>query len=292
MPPEILAAGGAVYRLTESGPLFALVHRPRYTDWTLPKGKADEGEPAPDAAAREVAEETGFAPSLGPELGAVAYRVGDREKIVHYWLVEAGAGRFSPNDEVDELRWLDAVDAMRLVTYRRDRNVLAWAARRLAGPDRGRLYLVRHAYAGVRAEWDGPDAVRPVCGPGHAEVAAATELLSELPVTRVMTSPFVRCVQSVAPLAQALGMEPEPEPRLADRAPVHPTFQLVGELAGQAAVLCTHGDNIADLIGAAAAAGAELDAGLVWEKGSTWLLETRGRTILSGRYYRPGRRES
>src|SRR3954469_25365408 len=101
---RIEAAGGVV--LADDGRV-ALVHRPKYDDWSLPKGKLDAGESFEQAALREVEEETGMRCELGPFLDEVSYRDHkDREKLVRYWSMEAGAGDFTPHDEVDELRWV------------------------------------------------------------------------------------------------------------------------------------------------------------------------------------------
>ena len=124
MTEGIYAAGGVVVR---DGKVL-LVHRPRYDDWTLPKGKLDPGESFEDAALREVEEETGLRCMLGRELPATTYAVGTRPKLVRYWLMEAQSETpFEPNDETDQLRWLSGDEAMRLLTYDRDRDVLAAA---------------------------------------------------------------------------------------------------------------------------------------------------------------------
>jgi 8-oxo-dGTP pyrophosphatase MutT (NUDIX family) len=123
---EIEAAGGVVIR----DGLVAVVHRPRYDDWSLPKGKLDAGESFEEAALREVREETGLRVSLGEELPSVEYTVRDRPKIVRYWLmtVDSDPG-FTPNDEVDELRWLAPAEAVELLTYDRDKGIVAAAGR-------------------------------------------------------------------------------------------------------------------------------------------------------------------
>jgi 8-oxo-dGTP diphosphatase len=106
-----------------------VIHRPRHGDWTFPKGKLSEGEAHLDGARREVAEETGFAVEIGRALGETRYAKSDggsiRPKVVRYWAMEATGGRFSPNDEVDEIVWLTAGEAARLLTYDHDRAVLA-----------------------------------------------------------------------------------------------------------------------------------------------------------------------
>jgi 8-oxo-dGTP diphosphatase len=125
MSSEIQAAGGVVVRDDGS---VAVVHRPRYDDWTLPKGKLEPGESFEEAALREVEEETGLRCRLVRGLPAVEYSVRERPKVVRYWLmaVESDPG-FEPNSEVDELRWLSPADAGALLTYDRDKEVLSAA---------------------------------------------------------------------------------------------------------------------------------------------------------------------
>ena len=123
---RVEAAGGVVVR---DGQVL-LVHRPRYDDWTLPKGKLDRGESFEDAALREVREETGFSCVLGRELPSSEYRDNkERPKLVRYWLMEVEGGAFEPNEEVDELRWLEPGEAVEALTYERDREVLAGLSR-------------------------------------------------------------------------------------------------------------------------------------------------------------------
>lgn len=123
MPAEVNAAGGVVLRDER----ICLVHRPRYDDWTLPKGKLDPGESFEAAALREVWEETGLRCRLGDELEAVVYRDHKgREKLVRYWRMEVvGDDGFDPNDEVDELRWVAPGDARELLSYEHDRRLVA-----------------------------------------------------------------------------------------------------------------------------------------------------------------------
>jgi len=125
-PRQVEAAGGVVLRPGEEGYEVCLVHRPRYGDWTLPKGKLEPDETFEEAALREVEEETGLRCELGAELPSTHYVDGKgRPKTVRYWLMEAVGGEFEPNDEVDELRWMTAHDAVDALTYERDRELVA-----------------------------------------------------------------------------------------------------------------------------------------------------------------------
>ena len=126
---EVNAAGGVVWRGEGGGLEVCVVHRPRYDDWSLPKGKVDPGETFEQAALREVEEETGLVCTLGSKLPDVTYDDHKgRSKLVRYWTMAPDPGaaeRFTPNDEVDELRWLPVAEATRLLSYEPDRELLA-----------------------------------------------------------------------------------------------------------------------------------------------------------------------
>jgi 8-oxo-dGTP diphosphatase len=135
---SVRAAGGVVVRRDPDGRIrVSLVHRPRYDDWSLPKGKLGEGEGWEDAALREVLEETGLECRLGEELPAVEYVDGEgRRKLVRYWLMtpapDEAAAPFEATDEVDEMRWCERSEAVSLLTYERDRATLEDGLRRFA----------------------------------------------------------------------------------------------------------------------------------------------------------------
>jgi 8-oxo-dGTP diphosphatase len=123
---SVQAAGGLVHRPRGDGsPELVLVHRPRYGDWTLPKGKLEPGETHEEAALREVEEETGLRCELGRELASTAYRDGSgRPKTVRYWAMRPLAGSFRPHEEVDAVCWVSLPEAEGLLTHGRDREVL------------------------------------------------------------------------------------------------------------------------------------------------------------------------
>jgi 8-oxo-dGTP diphosphatase len=124
--PEILAAGGVVWRRGDDGrPEIAVVYRPKYDDWTLPKGKLDPGETFEQAALREVEEETGLRCRLGLRLEDTIYRDRhDRPKLVKWWAMEVDSGEFAPNNEVSELEWLSPEEARKRLSYGRDRDLV------------------------------------------------------------------------------------------------------------------------------------------------------------------------
>ena len=123
---EVRAAGGVIFRGELAEPEIVIVHRPRYDDWTFPKGKAESGETDEQTAHREVLEETGFDCELGDELPSVTYRDHkDRSKIVRYWVMQINAGSFEANEEVDALEWVSAIEAGERLTYDHDVDVLS-----------------------------------------------------------------------------------------------------------------------------------------------------------------------
>jgi len=123
--PQVRAAGGLVVQEREGEQQVAVIHRPRYDDWSLPKGKLHPGEEWEAGALREVREETGFECELGDELESATYldRKG-RRKHVRYWLMRPIRGEFEPGDEADELRWVPPAEAQELLTYDHDRALI------------------------------------------------------------------------------------------------------------------------------------------------------------------------
>ena len=282
MIAEVRAAGGVVRRRGTHGPELALVHRPRYDDWTFPKGKALHGESDEDTAEREVREETGYRCERGPDVATTRYldHLG-RPKVVRYWLMNPVGGAFAPNAEVDDLRWVDAATAKALLSHEHDRGVLASAL----AFDRP-VYLVRHAKAGDRDAWVEDDLLRPLTGKGRTQAEGLVALLEGLDVERVMSSPAVRCVQTVRPLALSRSMPIEEHGELAEGANTVAALSFVRS-SGGAVVMCSHGDVIPAVVLRLAERGVEMLDPPEWKKGSTWILERDGGLFASLRYLAP-----
>jgi 8-oxo-(d)GTP phosphatase len=272
---------------------IALVHRPRYDDWSFPKGKLDRGETMPYAAVREVAEETGVRARLGPLLRDVHYTVPDGDKVVRYWSAEAvGDDGFTPGDETDELRWVTPARAAELLSYPHDRDVL----RRFTavGLPTSVLLLVRHAKAGNRLQWDGDDDLRPLSGSGREQARQLAGLLALFGPDHVLSAPPLRCRETVAPLAATLGAEVSDEPLLGEEGywsdPAAGLARL-RELAGApgVTVVCSQGGVIPDVVAALAEAsphrvGIDRDD-VPCRKASTWVLAFAGPDLSTADHY-------
>ena len=166
--PTIWAAGAAVYRIRNGKPDILLTHRPRYDDWSLPKGKLSRAEGFQECAEREVEEETGVTGLTEAPIGTVGYRTGNGNyKAVRYWLLQAKEESFKPNAEVDKIRWMRPKPAMEKASYTRDAAIISTAANMARERQPGTIYVVRHADAGNKKKWRKADVVRPISGKGQ-----------------------------------------------------------------------------------------------------------------------------
>ena len=202
--PDVIAAGAVVTRKGPEGREVLLVHRPKYDDWSFPKGKQDPGEHVAAAAVREVLEETGVEIRLGRPMRPQLYAVsGGRTKKVHYWVGHVvgddDVSTYQTNDEIDDLGWFKADAAAARLTYLDDIDLLSqFRERRKATSS---LLVLRHAKALKRGSWDRPDPERPLSELGEAQARALVPLLHAYGVARVVTSSSTRCVQTVRPYA-------------------------------------------------------------------------------------------
>lgn len=275
------------YRRTASGIEFLVVHRPKFDDWSLPKGHLDRGESFEAAALRETQEEAGIHGTLRGYIGAVGYRVRNRSKVVRYWLVSTEDEAFAANNEVDEVRWLGPKKAQRMVSYTRDRNVLSRALQMIERPHQSTVYLVRHANAGTRDSSNSKDHKRPLSSRGHRQAAALASYLLKRPITSIEASRYRRCHETVSPLAHALGARIDHPPSLVEGAAPEDLVRHIKALTQDCAVLCTHGDNISALLGMLHAEGVKFGDDLAWRKGSLWTLDVNHGRVVGGRYRPP-----
>jgi 8-oxo-dGTP pyrophosphatase MutT (NUDIX family) len=275
MTDLILAAGAVPWRCVTdqvsgstgaSGIEILLVHRPKYDDWSLPKGKREPGEHILRTAVREVFEETGVRSPLGPRLPSVEYDSGAFRKRIDYWSMfspaEADAG-FTASCEVDAVSWLPLAQARQRLTYPRDAAVIAGLRARATVP----LILLRHASAGRKDNWPADDESRPLDAKGEADALALAGLLPCFaPSARVLSSPALRCTESVRPYAEAFGGTVDAEAALALSGRSGNSFSgtnggdaladlVRGLVAADApAVLCLHRENLPKALTAACAA--------------------------------------
>ena len=253
MAKTILAAGAVLWRFADgsSDIEVAIIHRPRYDDWSLPKGKVDSDETEPAAAVREIYEETGQRAQLGRALGAVRYRVEDGPKRVHYWAAQSFGGDFTATAEVDDLVWLPAKDAMGKLSYPHDRKVLRRFTR--SPHDTKTLLIVRHGTAGRKKRYKGDDRNRPLDKHGRAQAELLVGQTLAFGPTSVYAADRLRCVQTVEPLADELRVDITLEPSLTEEAywqNRRKARQRILEIAATdgTPVICTQGKVIPDLI--------------------------------------------
>jgi 8-oxo-dGTP pyrophosphatase MutT (NUDIX family)/phosphohistidine phosphatase SixA len=267
----IQAAGTVPWRTGPYGPEVLLVHRPKYDDWSLPKGKRDPGEDLLLTAVRETQEETSVRPVLGPPLGAVSYLVRGLPKRVDYWSAVT-ADEAKPSHEIDDVAWLPLGQAAERLSYPHDREVISRLVPRETVP----LIIVRHAVAVPKGTTD--DLLRPLDAGGRREAAALAGLLACFaPRARVLSSPALRCTQTVAPYAALTGAAVEETTNLARTTGGTTAVPLIRALleARRAAIVCLHRENLALAVSAACSAlGADPPADPELPKGGFWVLHT------------------
>lgn len=300
-PAEVRAAGAVLWRPGPGhvgAPRVALVHRPRYDDWSLPKGKGLPGEHVLVTAVREVAEETGVRVLLGRRLSTVRYTSGGVPKRVDYWAArpardkEDALGEFVPGTEVDDLVWLPVTQAKSRLTYAHDATVLAGFAN---GPaDTTPVILARHGVAAGKDVWrqaGHPDLTRPLTARGTAQARVLAGLLSCFGPVRVISSGAERCLATVRSYAGLTGATVETEPAFTvpqlSAAAEGPDADAVAEAArervseviasGIPTVICAHRENLPSLLASACERlGAPVPAGPPLPKGGFWVLHASG----------------
>ena len=231
-PRTVFAAGALVWRVRKNRLQVALVHRPRYEDWSWPKGKTELGETLAAAAVREVAEETGHQVVLGIPLPGLTYRL-ERGvfKEVHFWAARLatdddqpairarGEIQPAPREEIDDVIWLDAADAHHRLTRTEDRRPLVtletlYARKRLASRA---LVVARHGRARRRITWTGTEETRPLTDAGRVQATSLVPVFSAFGVQELVSSPWRRCADTFAPYVAASGATLTPRPAITER---------------------------------------------------------------------------
>ncbi len=230
--PPVHAAGALVWRVRAGELEVLLVHRPRYDDWSWPKGKLHKHESLPAAAVREVKEETGVEALLGVPLPTVRYRLSSgTRKVCHYWaatVADEGDLSVVPRptaepctpDEVDEARWVGAVHALEMITRRADRSPLMRLLDLHADGllDTWPVLLTRHGRARRRSAWQDGEETRPLTATGEKQARSLVPIFAAFGVARLVTSPWARCLRTVLPYAEGDGAPVVPRAELTEDA--------------------------------------------------------------------------
>lgn len=289
MQPEIFAAGAVLWRTGEDGPELALIHRPKYGDWTFPKGKLKRGEHLLAAAQREVFEETGIRPVLGRPLAPSFYDKEGKLKRVDYWCAtpasdDDAVGEAIDPREVDDLEWVPLADVSDRLTYERDQPVLEDFSRE-AARETVPLVFIRHAIAMSKADWFDQDELRPLNQRGRERAQQLEVLLAAYPTGAAYSSTSARCLETLLPYCAAEGVAvhglPEFTPGTAK--PADATARLDAIIAsGEPAVICGHGESIDELVAyASGKLGTPVPVGPL-EKGSFLVFHTaEGRLVAT-----------
>jgi len=257
----IYAAGALCWRVVDEKIVVLVVHRTKYGDVTIPKGKVDPGETLPQTAVREIHEETGLQVALGVPLGVSTYPISSgREKIVHFWAAEVGdkaiaQSTFVPNAEIAAIEWVTLKKARGYLTYERDVEILDAFEKlvRQGVTSTFALIALRHGKAAPRGDWDGPDASRPLTDRGVKQACSDVPTITAWRPKRIITSDAVRCVGTVAPLAAATGVKPRHEPGISQDAYEEGRGEVRGVIgkrvrSRKTAVLCSHGPVLPEIM--------------------------------------------
>lgn len=203
----IVAAGAVIWRRNADDAVeIALIHRVKYNDWSLPKGKLEENESLISCAYREVLEETGLTVRFGPRIGEVSYQVGNQPKSVTYWSAKLISEGGIPDPlEVDEVRWMLIDQALEFLTRILDKEIVRKFTE--IDLDTKPLVLLRHAQAIDRQDWAGEDTDRPLSSIGERQAKRMLSVMQPYAIEEMHSSSAVRCYETITPMARSLGAD-------------------------------------------------------------------------------------
>ena len=217
MSAIIQAAGAIVWRNSKDKTEVAIIHRPKYDDWSFPKGKVEPSESLIACAYREVIEETNIQTEFGAFLGDVEYLTPDGKKRVSFWAAKAINQRdFIPNSEVDQLKWVEVKKVKDLLTLETDKKILAQFVK--LDINTNPFILLRHAKAVTREEWQGDDDDRPLDSLGQNQANRLLAIYQVYNIEQIHTSDAVRCYDTVSPIVKGLGIKLEVTGKLGESA--------------------------------------------------------------------------
>jgi 8-oxo-dGTP pyrophosphatase MutT (NUDIX family)/phosphohistidine phosphatase SixA len=249
----VYAAGAILWRIEDHQLKVALVHRGRYDDWSWAKGKVDPGETLPQTAVREIREETGLKVKLGVPLGIQRYRLPNKNlKEVHYWAARVtekalANSTFAPNEEVSQVVWFTPEEARLKLSYSHDHEQLetleGYFNRGVL--DTEPLIVLRHGKARSRATWKDGEASRPLLAEGNDQAEALPRLIKAYGARLVFTSPWTRCLSTIAYYAQSSKVKVKVSPELTESANAkkpEQTKDVTRALVNlnKAVLMCTH----------------------------------------------------
>ena len=251
--PLIQAAGAVLWRKSDKLKLeIAIIHRPRYDDWSLPKGKVESGESHISAGYREIQEETGYESTFGPKIGTVVYKLEGAPKEVRYWAAAATVKTGTPNpQEVDEVLWLEPIQAKEKLSNKDDRAIVDFFLE--FGADTFPIILLRHAKALKRTDWDGDDGDRPLEHRGQLQAKRLLPIYLPYGISEVHTSDALRCIETIDLMARLIEKTPIFSADLSEygnakdkEAPLDYVQDLVDR--GIPAIVCSHNPIIPKLV--------------------------------------------
>ncbi|CAB4705073.1 unannotated protein [freshwater metagenome] len=285
--PVIYAAGAVLWRIGENKKVeIALIHRPRYDDWSLPKGKLDPNETMIGCAHREVMEETGYSAVFGPEIGHATYIVDGVTKLVKYWSAQAvGEATGKPNpQEVDQILWLSTSDARKKLTLDDDRSIVDFFSE--FGTGTTPLVLLRHAKAVKREDWDGDDGDRPLANVGQIQAKRLLSTYLPFAIEVIHSSDAMRCIETIEPMARSLNMHPIFSTDLSEyrfakdkEAALDYAQDLMNR--GQGAIICSHNPILPKLLKKLIGKKSFKELGLDLKPAEAWVLHHRDGEIIA-----------